>query len=286
MKSTFSHDVMNSFFLWFDNFLMKKVDAYKTYTTKFYNYTDERLGGSKVVYGSPYKQFAYDNSITGVTVPSGVTVDGTFLATGTSGMQFDFDNGRVIFNSGVNTGLDISGTYTVKEINSYITDQTEEKLIIENKYITNSRFTVSEDYIKPYTPVTPAVFASMEESSNKPFSFGGEDETTSQVKIVAFCENLYQLDGILSTFTDSFNEIIAKIPTSSHPIGEFGAVKSGVYPTGYDYENVKAANASNILFISDVDTSKIRDNNIKELNPELNIGFVDFEIKAFRYPRL
>ena len=108
----------------------------------------------------------------------------------------------------------------------------------------------------------------MEESSNKPFSFGGEDETTSQVKIVAFCENLYQLEGILSTFTDSFNEIIAKVSTSSHPIGEFGAVKSGVYPTGYDYENVKAANASNILFISDVDTSKIRDNNIKELNLE------------------
>ena len=60
MKPKFSHDIVNSFFLWYDNFLMKKSDAYKTYTTKFYNYQDARLGGGKVVYGSPYKQWVYD----------------------------------------------------------------------------------------------------------------------------------------------------------------------------------------------------------------------------------
>ena len=286
MKPSFSHDLINSFFLWFDNFLLKKVEAYKTYTTKFYHYNDERLGGSKVVYGSPYKQWAYDHSITGVTIPSGLTVDGTFLATGTSGMQFDFDNGRVIFNSGVNTGLDISGTYTVKEINSYITDQTEDKLIIENKYITNSRFTISENYVKPYTPATPSVFVSMEEIDNEPFSFGGEDLTTCYVKAVAFCENLYQLDGVLSTFADSFNEVIGKIPMNCHPVAEFGLLKTGVYPTGYDYKNVVTECGPEKFYIADVETSKIRDNNLKELNPELNIGFIEFEIKTNRYPRL
>ena len=67
MKPTFTHNVINSFFLWFDNFLMTKGDAYKTYTTKLYNYEDLRLGGGKVVYGSPYKQWVYDKNITGVT---------------------------------------------------------------------------------------------------------------------------------------------------------------------------------------------------------------------------
>ena len=108
MKAAFSHNLINSFFLWFDNFLLKKADAHKTYTTKLYNYSDERLGGDKIVYGSPYKQWVYDQSITGATIPSGLTIDGSFLSTGTSGMQFDFDNGRVIFNSGVSSGLDIT----------------------------------------------------------------------------------------------------------------------------------------------------------------------------------
>jgi len=286
MKPTFTHNVINSFFLWFDNFLMTKGDAYKTYTTKLYNYQDPRLGGDKVVYGSPYKQWVYDKNITGATIPSGFTINNQFVSTGTSGMRIDFDNGRIIFNSGVSTGLNITGTYSVKEVNSYITDQPEDNLIIENKFVTNSRFTVSENYIAPYNPVTPCIFASIETSHNTAFAFGGEDETKCIIKVVAFCENLYQLDGVLSVFGDSYNEIFSIIPMTGHPLGEFNEMKTGAYPTGYDYKNLSNSYNSQTLFISHVETSKIRDSVIKELNPILHIGFLDFEIKTYRYPRL
>jgi hypothetical protein len=286
MKPTFTHNVINSFFLWFDNFLMTKGDAYKTYTTKLYNYQDPRLGGDKVVYGSPYKQWVYDKNITGATIPSGFTINNQFVSTGTSGMKIDFDNGRIIFNSGVSTGLNITGTYSAKEINSYITDQPEDNLIIENKFVTNSRFTVSENYIAPYNPVTPCIFASIETSHNTAFAFGGEDETKCIIKVVAFCENLYQLDGVLSVFGDSYNEIFSIIPMTGHPLGEFNEMKTGAYPTGYNYKNLSNAYNSQTLFISHVETSKIRDSVIKELNPILHIGFLDFEIKTYRYPRL
>ena len=286
MKPTFTHNVINSFFLWFDNFLMTKGDAYKTYTTKLYNYEDLRLGGDKVVYGSPYKQWVYDKNITGATIPSGFTINNQFISTGTSGMKIDFDNGRIIFNSGVSTGLNITGTYSVKEVNSYITDQPEDNLIIENKFVTNSRFTVSENYIAPYNPVTPCIFASIETSHNTAFAFGGEDETKCIIKVVAFCENLYQLDGVLSVFGDSYNEIFSIIPMTGHPLGEFNEMKTGAYPTGYDYKNLSNSYNSQTLFISHVETSKIRDSVIKELNPILHIGFLDFEIKTYRYPRL
>jgi hypothetical protein len=286
MKPTFTHNVINSFFLWFDNFLMTKGDAYKTYTTKLYNYQDPRLGGDKVVYGSPYKQWVYDKNITGATIPSGFTINNQFVSTGTSGMRIDFDNGRIIFNSGVSTGLNITGTYSVKEVNSYITDQPEDNLIIENKFVTNSRFTVSENYIAPYNPVTPCIFASIQTAHNTAFAFGGEDETKCIIKVVAFCENLYQLDGVLSVFGDSYNEIFSIIPMTGHPLGEFNEMKTGAYPTGYDYKNLSNSYNSQTLFISHVETSKIRDSVIKELNPILHIGFLDFEIKTYRYPRL
>ena len=286
MKPTFTHNVINSFFLWFDNFLMTKGDAYKTYTTKLYNYEDPRLGGDKVVYGSPYKQWVYDKNITAATIPSGFTINNQFVSTGTSGMKIDFDNGRIIFNSGVSTNLSITGTYSVKEVNSYITDQPEDNLIIENKFVTNSRFTVSENYIPPYNPVTPCIFASIETAHNTAFAFGGEDETKCIIKVVAFCENLYQLDGVLSVFGDSYNEIFSIIPMTGHPLGEFNEMKTGAYPTGYDYKNLSNAYNSQTLFISHVETSKIRDSVIKELNPILHIGFLDFEIKTYRYPRL
>ncbi len=286
MKPTFTHNVINSFFLWFDNFLMTKADAYKTYTTKLYNYQDARLGGNKVIYGSPYKQWVYDKNITGATIPSGFTINNQFVPTGTSGMKIDFDNGRIIFNSGVSTSLNITGTYSIKEVNSYVTDQPEDNLIIENKFVTNSRFTVSENYIAPYNPVTPCIFASIETAHNTAFAFGGEDETKCIIKVVAFCENLYQLDGVLSVFGDSYNEIFSIIPMTGHPLGEFNEIKTGAYPTGYDYNNLSNSYGSQTLFISHVETSKIRDSVIKELNPILHIGFLDFEIKTYRYPRL
>lgn len=286
MKPTFSHNVVNSFFLWFDHFLMTKGEAYKTFTTKLYNYTDARLGGDKVVYGSPYKQWVYDKSITGATIPTGFTINGSIVPTGTSGMKIDFDNGRIIFNSGVSTDLNITGTYSVKEVNSYVTDQPEDNLIIENKYVTNSRFTVTENYIPPYNPVTPCIFASIETAHNTAFAFGGEDETKCIVKLVAFCENLYQLDGLLSVFGDSYNEFFSLIPMTGHPLGEFNELKTGVYTTGYDYNNLSNAYNSQKMFISHVETSKIRDSVLKELNPILHIGFLDFEITTYRYPRL
>jgi len=286
MIPTFSHNINNSFFLWFDNFLMRKGEAYKTYTTPFYFYSDERLGNGKVVYGSPYKQWVYDQNITGATIPTGFTINGSFVPTGTSGMMVDFDNGRIIFDSGVSTGLNISGTYTVKEFNSYITDQTEDNLIIEGKYITNSRFTVSENYVKPYNPVTPAAFISMEDIDNQGFALGGQDETKIQMKAVVFAENLYQLDGILSLFADSYNTCFNIIPMNEHPLGEFMNMKTGLYPTGYDYSVISKNHSTNKCYIYDVNTSKIKDSVLKELNPILHIGFIDFEIGNIRYPRI
>lgn len=286
MIPAFSHDVNNSFFLWFDNTLMRKGQAFKTYTTKLYNYTDDRLIG-KVVYGSPYKQWAYDKSIQGITIPSGVTVDNVFTATGISGMIMDFENGRIIFNSGVSKTLNISGTYTVKEINSYITDQPEDNLLIEGKFIQNSRFTVTETYVAPYNPVTPSAFISIENIDNNPFALGGEDETRILMKAIVFCENLYQLDGTLSIFADTFNTNFNIIPMVQHPLAEFNNLKTGLYPTGYDYINVNKNSINNgKCYIYDVTTSKIKDDVIKELNPTLHIGFVDFQIGIIRYPRL
>ena len=75
MIPAFSHNITNSFFLWFDNHLMRKAQAFQTYTTKLYNYTDARLGDNKVVYGSPYKQWAYDNSVSGISIPSGFLIN-------------------------------------------------------------------------------------------------------------------------------------------------------------------------------------------------------------------
>jgi hypothetical protein len=285
MRITFAHNVYNAFFLWLDNWMLTHADAYSTKTTKFYNYSDSRLGGGKVVYGSPFKQWVYDKSITGITYPTGLTINGSFVPTGVSGLAFDFENGRALFDSGVSTSLDITGTYSVRDINLYTSNQTEESLIIENKYINNSRFYVTGSYIPPYSQVTPCMFISTSLMSNEPFALGGEDETTLRINSVILADSMFLLDGTLSTLNDAFNCSFSNVPMTGHPIGEFGQIKTGSYPTGYYYNNVKSINSGSISFITEVDISKMRDDVARELNTNLFIGFADFVVKNYRNSR-
>jgi len=279
MKEQFQHKLTTSFFLWFDNFLLKKGEAYTNRTGEFFYYDDPRLDSTYVAYGSPFKQWVTDSSITGATIPSGVYVNGTFSGRN-SGVVLDYENGRALV-SGSNIGASITGEFSVKDFNTYITNDTEEDLIVENKYMVNSRLPSGPyNYIEPYDDVVPAIFLSTSDSVNKPFAFGGEQETSVQVKAVILAEDTYQLDGVLSIFMDSIDEVITPIPMTGYPTTELGDLKNDSYSytgttDGYSTETK--------FYINNVTTSKLTDRDRKSLANEMYIGFLDFDIQQHRY---
>jgi hypothetical protein len=281
MKALYQHVLLNSFYLWFDNFLTKKGSAYKNYRTDLYHYTDERVQ-NKVVFGSPYKQWVYDKNITDAVVNPLISGDSGAIAEGTSGLTFDFDNGRVLFDSDFNTGNNISGNFTVKDFNVYIANQTEETMITEGKYKTNSRYGRTLTYVPPYDQATPAAFLSLGATTNEPFAFGGMDNTITDITAVIFAENIYQLDGALSVMADSAESVFGNIPFTGSPLTEYGDVKSE-YSTGYDYANV--ASDGDYYMINKVNVSKVSDSSNKTIPVDLFVGFVDFEVYKYRMPR-
>jgi hypothetical protein len=293
MKPLYQHQLLTSFYLWFDHFLLDKGAAYKNFQgTDFYNYSDERIQ-NKTVFGSPYKQWVYDKSITDATIPSisgnGPAGSVTFTnpagnTTGTSGLLLDYDNGRVLFDSSVDTTATISGGYSVKNFNTYVSNENEESLIMEGKYKLNARYTRELTNVAPYDEVTPAVFLSTTTSTNQPFALGGEDNTISNITAVAFAENTYQLDGILSIFADASREVFNGIPYTGSPLDEYGNIKS-TYPTGYDYNNVANNNPTDTFFVQNTTVSKISDKMDKFIPVPLYVGFIDFEINKYRFPR-
>ena len=284
MKPTYQHRLLTSFYMWFDNYLLSKGDAYKNFQgTDFYNYADEQIT-NKTVFGSPYKQWVYDKSITSAKAVPSISGDGGALAAGESGMIVDYENGRVLFNSSVSTSANISGGYSVKNFNTYVSNQNEESLIIEGKYKLNARYTRELTYVQPYQEVVPAVFLSTTTTTNEPFAFGGTDNTITQINAVAFAENTYQLDGILSIFADSSKEVFKNVPYTGAPLDEFGDVKSS-YSTGYDYNNVANNYPTDICFIQNTTVSKISDRMDKFIPLPLYVGFMDFEINKYRNPR-
>ena len=306
MKPQFQHTLVTSFYLWFDNYLQKYGEAYKNKTGIFYNMSDDRLDSSYNVYSSPYKQFIFDSGLNsgvsnyqGTEGPlvidriSGQREGGTAfeIARGTSGLTIDYDNGRVFFtgdDSGNVPGnaLSLSGQFAVKDFNLYMTNQTEEDLVVETKFKTNDRFgNLETSGVVPYDQVLPAVFITSESIQNEPFAFGGLDITRTNVKAVVMTSDLYCLDCVLSLAADSQKRSFTNVDFSDFPINELGDIKSTTYPTGYSYKQIEADNTKELFHIEEVTVSKLSDRVKKKVNPNIFVGFIDFEIHKYRSPR-
>tara|TARA_Y100001937_G_C7124118_1_gene334066 strand:- start:1585 stop:2493 length:909 start_codon:yes stop_codon:yes gene_type:complete len=302
MKPQFQHEATTSFSLWLDNHLTNKLEAYSNRQADLYYIPDERMPAYPedpdgfVSYNSEYKQWVYDSDATDASIPEGVFIDTgdgvyNFCERGQSGLAIDFENGRVLlsgafFPTNYDT-LNIKAEFAVKDINIYLSDDTEENLVIQSKLNKNSRTTPeygAGEGLPPYQRVAPAAFVSMESSKNVPYAFGGEDLTQLFYRVVLFAEDLYQLDGFISACTDTYNLAIKNVGYENHPLNEYSDLKTGHYSYSETIKN--STNASPLMFIEDVRASKISDRLTKTTNPDLYLAFVDFEVSQARYPRI
>jgi hypothetical protein len=277
MKPQYQHNVTTSFALWFDHYLLEKGEAYSNQTGTFTYYADPRISTTYKAFGTPYKQFVYDSTITGASIPSGVHVSGVFKGRN-DGVIIDYINGRALI-SGVSAGVPVTGSFAVKDFNIYLTNENEDDLILDNNLDANKKFPWTGKYIPPYDQVAPAVFIANDSTYNSPFSFGGEDESRSFVKCVVFTDNPYQLDGILSIFTDSKSTSFKYKDFTGYPLTEYGDVKNQTY--SYD----SSATNQNDFFIDEVVCSKLKDSRARGGSAKPYIGFIDFEVVKYRYPR-
>lgn len=302
MKPQFQHQATTSLALWLDHHLTYKAEAYSNKTGNFYYMEDTRLPSypddptdGLIAYSSEYKQWVYDSDAAEAVIPSGAYIDTgdgvyKFCKRGESGMRLDFENGRVLLSGAYfpnnYDSLKVTGSFAVKDVNIYLTDDTEENLVIQNKYNINSRTTPAYGKgtgIPAYEQVAPAAFISMDHTINTPFAFGGEDLTHLYYRTVFFAENLYQLDGIMSICADAFNMGVTNIGYENYPLDEYGDLKTGSF--SYSQTARKCGASKRLMFIDDAKAAKISDRLTKTTNPDLFLGFVDFEVNQSRFPR-
>ena len=304
MIPQFQHEATTSFALWLDHHLTYKAQAFSNKEGDLYYTPDDRLPmypenkNGFVSYNSEYKQWVYDADAQGAEIPKGVYIDAgdgkyEFYERGQCGLIIDFENGRVLLEGAYFPNnydkLRIKTSFSVKDINIYLTDDTEENLVIQNKYNVNSRTVPNYGQgigLPPYQQVAPAAFVSMERTNNTPFAFGGEDLTHLYYRVVFFAENLYQLDGVMSLCSDTFNMGIINAGYEMHPLNEYGDLKDGAFSYSQTVSSLKSCGKlAPIMFIDEVKSSKISDRLSRTTNPDLYLGFVDFEVNQARFPR-
>jgi hypothetical protein len=288
MKPQFQHQIITSFALWLDHIILSRGEAFQNIESTFYYQDDDRMDPEFVAFASPHKQWVYDSSIKNAKVIESILLDGKEIEKNKYGIRYDYNNGRVLLPRLIANEMSaVEGTYAVKDFNIYITDQTEEELLIETKFDKNSRFDQEvSGGVKPYDQVVPAIFCSYEMGYNQPFAFGGEDATKSNIRCVVFAENSFQLDGVFSILKDLNNTVVANVGFNEHPLNEFGDLKYGIY----DYLDLSSRyynihNSQSVFHLDRITVSKLNDKVARKSHPGLYIGFVDLQVTAHRFPR-
>lgn len=299
MRAQFDQKLLSSFYLWFDDRVVRYGEAVESDISQTFYYSDNSvdLGADQVAYYSPDRQFV----ALGYDVPSGVYIKGgdfgddyvfTEQQPNTNiGLMIDNDQGRVIMNSSVGTGLSISGNFSRKTLNTYITNESEEELLLNTDFLLadqdDQTFLESITGFSSLNYTLPAAFISYNSSVNNPFAFGGMQDTRSNIRAVVIANDNYVLDSTLSLFRDSTETCVPILDYAEFPYGEYFHLKK--YPYLYEiiYQqkmDVKAQYA----FIEKINVSKLYDTSSSALNLPRNmrIGFIDFTLSTPRMPKI
>lgn len=277
MKRTFLHNLNSSFTLWFDHTLLNDGEAFRNYSGSLYEIKDDRFA-SFANYSSPFKQWVFDSSVSGAEIPSGVLLNGSFIEKGTQGLHIDYNNGRTLFESGNPSGQ-VSASYSVKEFNIYRTNKSDQELVLDTKFEFNPKFGQNLGGISPTSIVAPCVFIKLKFFENEPFEFAGMDQSVVHYRCIVIAQNEFQLDGLGNIFVDKKDKNFLVLDKT--PLNEYGDTKQKTF--NYKEEIQNNFEYNKLAYIDRVDITRMIEVDTRTLNPDMKVGFLDFEIKVARF---
>jgi hypothetical protein len=282
MKPSFINELSASFMMFLDHEVCYNANGFLNVTSgKLYPSNDLSFG-NKTVYQSEYRQWVADNSISNI---GGVVADSIYYGNNTlnklqNGLRIDYGMGRVFLDESFPKNLtNLTATFSRKEFNIFLTSKDEMRLLMEDPNYYRMFPSGMAKNIEPY----PLIYVKNFYSENKPFAFGGMDESEYEFRCTVLSDNAFKLDSINSTLQDCARKNFSIIPSSGIPFDIFGDFKSGVQ---YDYFNLCGQFSNNSAYIDSVKVSKFDERLNKIIKDGVWGGFIDFKIKALRYPRL
>lgn len=292
MKAQFDHQLLMSFYLWFEKQLLKlDTKAYITNLQNTFKYIDfNDVPEDFIGYQGQFRQLVAEHD---VDVPnSGFFVNGNFVtgdASQNGGIYTDYNNGRILFPSGSGSALTITANSTVKEVNTYVSNDDDLSIILHSDFIEEGQsaqyFYGKNEKLDEKTYFLPACIVTLVNSNNEEFAFGGEEDTKSRIRVILLAKNKFILEGVASKCRDMVRNNITHIPYNNQPYGESFTLKS--FP--YEYDVLKETQGDNALVshINSVSATIAVAETVRErLNKNIGIALIDFDLSTYRFPRL
>tara|TARA_R100000008_G_scaffold83828_1_gene69796 strand:- start:428 stop:1303 length:876 start_codon:yes stop_codon:yes gene_type:complete len=287
MKAQFDNRVMSSLLLFVDHQLLKHGEAYTNHSS-YFNETTQTYANF-FNYSSPFKQFVSDVSVTGANVMTQAYLDGAAKNPGQDGFHsVDYLNGKVNFTSQITGSNRISGNYSVKDFNVYLTTLSEEEILFESKYHLKPKTHQQATGLAPDSQTFPAVFVKNTASENVPFSFGGTDQTNFNARLIVLADSAFTLDAACSILKDVVKSNVYFIQDDL-PFDALG----GYTGLAYNYTGLATGNTldpfgpNDAIFLNKAYVSKnvAGLNAYDKVNPQMHTAFIDYELIIARNPR-
>ncbi len=224
MKAQYSSTLITSFILWLDHIVCNQGQGYNNVTgQRLYPQIDS--GVPYPSYASPYKQWVYDSSVAGATIPSGIyNASGQYL-TRQSGIIIDFINGRVLSTTG-NLGNNLSGTFSRKEYNVYFSTATTADLYIENILNSDINVAYTPTGVLPYAFEAPCIIVTESSANNDPWAFGGQDITNNTFRCFIVSNGNWNQAAINSLLVDTAHHSFPAVNATFPPLSLYGDIKT------------------------------------------------------------
>ena len=273
MKVQYENKVMSSLLLFVDNYMLKQGEAFTNHAGLFYPV--QSLYNNYYTYAAPFKQLVSDDSIPNATVMKTIYVNGVQKNIGQSNLHgINHFQGQVYFTSDQGSAV-LSGNYSVKDFNVYLSNDPEQKLLFETKHFLNPKHVQQLSGLAPNAQPFPAIFIKNMGGTNKPFALGGIDDTVTRARLVILADSNYKLDAACSLLKDLHYH---HIPIHSDlPFDAMGSY------TGIDYDYSTLTSEPPPPLIQEVRVSKMSMvGDFERLNPDVFSAFVDLDISSLR----
>lgn len=278
MKEQLSNKILSSFYLYFDNKVLKDGEAFTNVPSgKLYFQVDPKISPSNTAV-SNRKQWVYDSGISGAIIPTGAFVNGSFSDFATLGASPDFINGRVI-GSSLNSSSDYYTSYSYKNVNLYLTDKTEEEIIFDTYGLSVKMNAVGNSGIAPYKYALPATFLFILNGDCKPLQLGDEDNMFNKfvIRAVTVMDDNFMHDAVHGIGKRMAYKHFPLVNSSMTPLNERGGFKSSLSGV-YRYDSL-CSGAKEFVYIERVRSSKISYGSHEILQKNAKFGFIDFSVE-------
>lgn len=283
MKPSFINELSASFLMFVDHEISYNAQGFSNIVSgKLYPSTDSYFGNS-TIYQSEYRQWISDASISGVggNVANSIYSGNNTINKSENGLKIDYGMGRVFLDDSFPKNLtNLTASFSRKEFNVFLTSKDEMQLVMSEPTYYSQAATGMGKSVEPY----PLIYIKNFYGENQPFAFGGMDESQYEFRCTILSDNAFKLDSINSTLQDCARKNFSIIPSSGIPFNVFGDFKDSGYP--YNYFDLCSNFSNRSAYIDSVRISKFDEKINKVIKDGVWGGFIDFNIKTLRYPRV